>query len=262
MIDLSSIHRSRAFRCRESLNRDVVKKYYERFKYYKRGFDSNYPFPAILVWYNGRRYILLGGYHRVAAARKAEMGTILAKIIRGSADDAFAMALKDNSTHGLPLNKKDLKLCIRKAKERFPDKNGDEIAKMVGCCRAYAYRILKEISENKKGTNREQQTKTEENIFYKPVRPLQSTDTLCIASEQPQESISNTPLYRKVKEVKESLPVGDVILDTPVGEKKEPIEAFIESLDTFMQNLSQSSDRDLFHHKVVDWCDRWKKHQS
>jgi hypothetical protein len=68
------------------------------------------------------------------------------KVFEGTEDDAFMVALKDNSKHGLPMSRGDLRFCIEKAVCRFPDKSPGVIAKMLGRSRSYVSEIVKEVS--------------------------------------------------------------------------------------------------------------------
>ena len=142
------------FRCRMKEDEATVKKLTKIYNDYKKsvakGEVCDYPFQPIQVWRHKEQHILLGGYHRLEAAGRAGLTTIQAKVFDGSEDDAFVMALKDNSKHGLRLKQGDMKMCIRKAIERFPEKSLGVIAREVGCVRSYAYRVKDELDKKNK----------------------------------------------------------------------------------------------------------------
>ena len=150
LLDLSIIVVSNKFRCRVKEDKDTVERYAEVFAEYKeakeRGENPSYPFPMIKVWLNGKKYVLIAGYHRLDAARKAGLVETFVQVFTGTENEAFMIALADNDKHGLRLKGGDIKLCIKKTLKRFPDKTAGAIAKELGCNRSYVYRIENELS--------------------------------------------------------------------------------------------------------------------
>jgi uncharacterized ParB-like nuclease family protein len=147
-IELGKIQIMDTLRCRKSENEKTIREYSETFKEYQMAIDRGelptYPFPSIKVWYHNGRYYLLGGFHRVTAARWAGLDTIQAEVFYGSEDEAFEIALADNK-HGLKLSSGDKKYSIRKALLRFPDKSLRAIAKEIGCSVSHVSVINKEL---------------------------------------------------------------------------------------------------------------------
>jgi len=146
---LREIQVREALRCRKQEDERTVVEYTERFvEYLKAAADGekpNYPFPPIKVWLEGEQYVLLGGFHRVAAARKAGIDKIPAIVFQGSADEAFEIALKDNHAHGLRLSSGDKRYSVEKAIERFPDRSLRAIMAITGCSLAYTSKIASEL---------------------------------------------------------------------------------------------------------------------
>ena len=86
------------------------------------------------------------------------MDKIQATVFLGSADDAFLVALKDNSAHGLRLSSGDKKYTIMKALRRFPDKSLRMIAKDLGCAVSYTSEVAKELYESGQLTRKAKRT--------------------------------------------------------------------------------------------------------
>ena len=115
-LELSKITQDEVFRCRVQDDEETIKQYAEVFMECKKASKNpKYPFQPIVVWKKGKKYILIAGFHRFKAARKAKVAKIQVRVFEGTEDEAFMLALKDNSTHGLRLNSDDLKYCIEKA---------------------------------------------------------------------------------------------------------------------------------------------------
>jgi len=147
---LSEIQVREALRCRVQENEQTIIEYMERFVEYKRavaaGEQPKYPFPPISVWHDGEQYILLGGFHRVAAARMAGIDRLPAVVFQGTEDKAFEIALQDNNTHGLRLSAGDKKYSIEKALLLFSNKMSlRAIAALAGCSVSYVSGIHKKL---------------------------------------------------------------------------------------------------------------------
>ena len=151
-IDVATIQQRDEFRCRIKEDKETIERYTDTFEGYRealeRGEKPRYPFPAIKVWDDNGQYVLLGGYHRTAAARAAGQSKIKAIVFHGTADEAFMVAYRDNNTHGLNLSSGDKKYSIVKALLRFPDKTLRILGKELGCTYSYISVIRKEMVAN------------------------------------------------------------------------------------------------------------------
>jgi len=150
-IALSAILPSDRFRCREQENEEAIERYAALFTDFKealeRGENPDYPFPAVWIWQDAAgQYHRVTGFHRSEAAAKAKLPTMLVKEFLGTEDDAFMVAMKDNSEHGLPMTRGDLRLCIKKIASRFPDKSPGVIATMLKRSRSHVSEIISELS--------------------------------------------------------------------------------------------------------------------
>ena len=149
-IELAKIEKDdEVFYCRKRDNQKYIKKYTDIFKDYKeareRGEDAEYPFVPICVQKRGKRYVLVAGYHRLAAACNAGIDKILALVFEGTEKEAVWFALTNNQ-HGAQLEGDDLEHSIEKALKLFPEKSPPEIAGGIGCSRSYVYKIEKKLS--------------------------------------------------------------------------------------------------------------------
>jgi len=149
---LAEIQESDTFRMRGLEDEATVERYAELFTDYmdekRNGKKAKYPFPAIWVWFVNGVYILLAGFHRLAAARRAGLDEILVRICTGTEDEAFKIAMKDNSKHGRAMNDDDVKYAIKKAFIRFPDKSLRWMVKEVGGSLGTVHKIKNEMIQN------------------------------------------------------------------------------------------------------------------
>ena len=96
-------------------------------------------------------YYLVDGYHRCAAARKAGISELEAKIIEGDAKMAIWLSLGANCSHGIPLQAGEKKKRIQFILEcdLFQDKKITEIAELTGTSRQYVHIVKNEIEARK-----------------------------------------------------------------------------------------------------------------
>ncbi len=76
------------------------------------GTAEAWPFPPIVVYYDGSAYHLADGFHRLAAARRAYMTTVIADIRPGTRRDAILHAAGANAHHGLQRSAGDKRRAI------------------------------------------------------------------------------------------------------------------------------------------------------
>lgn len=69
-------------------------------------------FPAIVVFFDGKRYWLADGFHTVDAHRQLNKRDILCDVHSGSRTDALRFALSANDVHGMPRSTADKKRAI------------------------------------------------------------------------------------------------------------------------------------------------------
>ncbi|MCO5129292.1 MAG: ParB/RepB/Spo0J family partition protein [Xanthobacteraceae bacterium] len=77
-------------------------------------------FPAVTVYFDGSVYWLADGFHRVEAARKANLTEIAADVRQGGRRDAMLAAVGVNASHGLRRTNADKRRAVM-ALLRDPD---------------------------------------------------------------------------------------------------------------------------------------------
>jgi hypothetical protein len=81
---------------REALEEAKVTEYCERLA------EGDH-FPPVAVFQEGQLLRLVDGFHRIAAAERAGIGSVLARVQPGTHREAILKALRANLIHGLPL---------------------------------------------------------------------------------------------------------------------------------------------------------------
>ena len=275
-VNVANIQYSEVFRCREKENTDGIDQYTRRFMDYKeakeRGETPDYPFPRIQVWVSDPQqpedYVLLGGHHRLEAARRAGQDTIQATVFHGSEDDAFVIAMKDNNGHGLQMTRGDLRQCIEKATSRWKDQSPGVIADQFGWSRSYVSEIMNEVSAGGQ-VEMPEKRQGKDGKWYpikrKPKTKKQSRIEEVSGSgkvpeqvkEIPEETV-NDPLLLQL----ENVPLDSSDADQEVELEKleeECMAEFIASFDTFRQTLTGRNRDYVFYQMVIDWLRSKKK---
>ena len=144
------------YRVRPKLHDSAVRRYSVYYSDYKAAVDSgekpDFPLDLITVWCDAGRgqYVLICGYHRLAAARKVGLTEMLVIAFHGTPDEAFQVALTDNAKHGEAMSGGDKKYAILKALERYDGVKGmREIGREIGCSPSYISRLNRELCGKK-----------------------------------------------------------------------------------------------------------------
>lgn len=95
-LNLSKIILDQEIQPRSELNETVIEKYSE-------AMQIGAQFPPITVFYDGSKYWLADGFHRVQAKKAIGGRKILAEVRFGARRDAIFYAVGANRTHGLSL---------------------------------------------------------------------------------------------------------------------------------------------------------------
>lgn len=89
--------------------------------------------PPVTIYDTERGYILVDGFHRLAAAKQKELDEINADIKQGSVQDALAFACIANLKHGKQLTSQERQNAIRQYIKLNVGKSNRLIAEDVGC---------------------------------------------------------------------------------------------------------------------------------
>jgi hypothetical protein len=81
---------------------------------YAKAMRDGAAFPPIIVYRDGHAYHVADGFHRVAAARQANLEEIAAEVREGSARDAVLAAAGANATHGVRRTNADKRHAIER----------------------------------------------------------------------------------------------------------------------------------------------------
>lgn len=117
---------------------------------YAEAMDDGAEFPPILVFYDGEKYWLADGFHRVAAAKKLEWGEIAAIIRSGTRRDAVLYSVGANATHGLRRTNRDKRRSVLTllGDEEWSCWSDREIARRCGVSTPFASKLRSELSVN------------------------------------------------------------------------------------------------------------------
>ncbi len=71
-------------------------------------------FPPIVVFYDGKKYRVVDGFHRLRAALAIKSKTILCEVRRGGKRDALLFSVSSNAAHGQRRSKDDKRMAVTK----------------------------------------------------------------------------------------------------------------------------------------------------
>lgn len=124
---------------------------------YATAYRNGAEMPRVLVFWDGERYYLVDGFHRYAAAEKAERTTIEATVRRGSLLEARVAALSVNHTHGLRRTNADKRKAVIAALA-LDDQQGlgwstRKVAKICGVSHQFVANVQSELGPNQPPTS-------------------------------------------------------------------------------------------------------------
>jgi hypothetical protein len=107
-------------------------------------------FHHIRFFYDGEKYWLADGFHRVAAAKKGECGEIVADVRSGTRRDAILYSVGANATHGLRRTNADKRRAVLTllGDEEWSQWSDREIARRCGVSTPFASKLRSELSVN------------------------------------------------------------------------------------------------------------------
>ena len=108
---------------RASTNDDAIDSYVE-------SIEGGQSFPPVEVYFDGTKYWLADGFHRLLAYKRAGKAEVHSKIFKGSRKDALLHALGANSKNSLYRSNADKRNAVEIALEEFPEETNAFIAKI------------------------------------------------------------------------------------------------------------------------------------
>lgn len=121
-VDIEKITVDHDIQVRESTNTEVINDYAENFD----------ELPAIVVFHDGSTYWLSDGFHRIAAARKNRLSSVVCEVKDGGKREAILYAAKANRQHGLRMTSKDKRRSVGLVLLTEPKWSDRRIAEHVG----------------------------------------------------------------------------------------------------------------------------------
>lgn len=135
---------------RASLNQDTINQYAE-------DMTEGAVFPPPVVFYDGEKYILSVGFHRVHAALQAGFQDMECEVRNGTLRDAILFSIKSNADHGLPRTNADKKHAVKMAFQQLmedgrnirdvDDVSHTEVAKMAAVHHTFIMKIRVDIAD-------------------------------------------------------------------------------------------------------------------
>jgi hypothetical protein len=125
LMRISEIRLEADLQIRAEIDQQTVADYAERWK------DGDM-FPPAIVFFDSKHFLLVDGFHRVAAAKQAGLDFIAVEIRKGSRREALAAALGANIQHGLRRSNADKRRATTIALKEFADLSDRAIAEMCG----------------------------------------------------------------------------------------------------------------------------------
>lgn len=106
--------------------------------------------PPIDVFAVGDVYLVAEGFHRVLAARRAELDALPANVHQGDREDALWFASSANQGYGVRRTNKDKRLVVERVlkTERWARRPDTDLAEHCGVSRRFVDKVRSELSRN------------------------------------------------------------------------------------------------------------------
>lgn len=110
--------------------------------------DAANKFPPVIVFHDGKQYILADGFHRVEAARRNGFKDILAEVHKGTKSDALRFALSANCAHGIPRTHADKRSSVEMALTEWPEMSDLELSRVCAVGNHLVAEVRKGLESN------------------------------------------------------------------------------------------------------------------
>lgn len=139
-IRLEDIDADESLQSRATMNDEAIKDYADK---YRNGTEM----PPVIIFCDGKRNWLAGGFHRAIAASEAGLSEINADVRQGGKDDALLYAVASNHDNGVQRTIADKRRAVEMvlAHEKFRKKPVNEIAKMCRVSRTLVETVISSI---------------------------------------------------------------------------------------------------------------------
>ena len=142
-IELNYILLSNDLQPREKINQKVVDDYALDLK-------GGAEFKAVDIFYNGKNFFLVDGFHRFLASKKVLKKSILANIFMGTKRDAILYSVGTNATHGLRRSNADKRRVVSKllSDKQWRKFSDGEIARKCRVSQPFVGQMRKKFTQN------------------------------------------------------------------------------------------------------------------
>lgn len=125
-------------------------------------------FPAIDVYHDNAKYWLADGFHRLYAAKVANLTTIAANVREGTMREAVLHSIGANTTHGLKRSNADKHRAVGMLlkDEEWSQWSDREVARRCGVSNDFVSRLRKSICHSMTDSNDSQRTVTRNGATY------------------------------------------------------------------------------------------------
>ena len=143
-IELEALVIDEAIQPREEIDECVVDEYTEIFA---DAIDGESPFPPLDVFFITDHFVIADGFHRFAAAKKANFQMLECRVHHGSARDAMLFAAQANARHGLPYTPGDKHRIILRAlaDAELGELTNRSLARKFAMSHTYVNKVRKEF---------------------------------------------------------------------------------------------------------------------
>lgn len=138
-LKLSDIITDADLQAREKLSDEAIAEYYDVIR-------EGGKLPPVKVFFDGTRYFLGDGWHRLFAHKTAGLATIEADIVQGTRRDAMKYAMGANNDHGLRRTIADKRKAVGMAFDdiEMAELSDREIAKLCNVSHVFVAKLRKE----------------------------------------------------------------------------------------------------------------------
>jgi hypothetical protein len=202
----------------------------EKVKEYADLITAGVKLPPVFVVFDGREFLLVDGFHRLAAHEQAGIKEIAANIVNATRLDAIWASFSANTKHGVPLTREQKREVIQKIinDPQWNTKTDEQIATHVGVSSRFV-----------RGVRAEDTNEDTEHPITGTVPVMGTDDSTNEESESSLSDKKSTKGTKKTapKEEQPKLPTTDFAGHTLPKDIAEPF-ARIDAAKSFMHDLS------------------------
>jgi len=120
---------------------------------YAQQMAAGVQFPPVMTFLDGTYYWLADGFHRLEAAKKAGLSTILAKVRQGYRREAILYAVGANAAHGLKRTNQDKRRAVETLlnDHEWSQWSAREIARTCGVSNTFVCNLMRENNPSVNG---------------------------------------------------------------------------------------------------------------